>query len=303
MASTVPIRRRAAPFFGGGGYCGNLGAERPGPALRPGQPGGLNTSQFNKPVGYESDSLTNNEIGIKTEWWDHRLIVNLSAYQMKWGNIQLPLFDPVHLGNTTFDINGPSYKVKGFEMQFDGAPHRGPLAPGLKLGEQPGTDQCAVPAEQSRHGRQSDADRPVHHWSRECHTPIRTACSAHGRRSRRRGCSTAGALRLDCGDIQAVRLGWCQPHRSRRATSRRASRTATTPDQTDPTTTLLRYEIPGYTTYDAALGVAKDNWTAQITGSNLGNEYGPTNISSGQFIKSEIPLRPRVLMAQFSWKF
>ena len=70
-----------------------------------------------------------------------------------------------------------------------------------------------------------------------------------------------------------------------------------------PTTTLLRYEIPGYTTYDGAIGVSKDNWTAQLTGSNLTNAYGPTNISSGQFIKSEIPLRPRVLMAQFGWKF
>ena len=69
-------------------------------------------------MGYESDSLTNNEIGFKTEWFDHRLIVNLSGYIMKWDNVQLPLFDPVHLGNTTFDINGPSYKVKGFEIQF-----------------------------------------------------------------------------------------------------------------------------------------------------------------------------------------
>jgi outer membrane receptor protein involved in Fe transport len=66
---------------------------------------------------------------------------------------------------------------------------------------------------------------------------------------------------------------------------------------------LCRYTIPGYTTYDAAIGVSKDNWTVQFTGSNLSNEYGPTNISSGQFIKSEIPLRPRVLMAQFSWSF
>jgi hypothetical protein len=41
----------------------------------------------------------------------------------------------------------------------------------------------------------------------------------------------------------------------------------------------------------------------QFTGSNLANEYGPSNISSGQFIKSEIPLRPRVLQAQFSWSF
>ncbi|HYM28326.1 MAG TPA: TonB-dependent receptor, partial [Steroidobacteraceae bacterium] len=70
-----------------------------------------------------------------------------------------------------------------------------------------------------------------------------------------------------------------------------------------PTTTLLRYEIPGYTTYDGAIGVSKDNWTVQLNGSNLSNEYGPSKLSSGQFIKSEIPLRPRVVMAQFGWKF
>ena len=47
-----------------------------------------------------------------------------------------------------------------------------------------------------------------------------------------------------------------------------------------PTTTLLRYQIPGYNTYYAALGVAKDNWTAQIQGYNVTNAYGPTNILS-----------------------
>ena len=59
----------------------------------------------------------------------------------------------------------------------------------------------------------------------------------------------------------------------------------------------------GYTTYDGAIGVAKDNWTAQINGSNLTNAYGPTNVSSGQFIKSEIPLRPRVVMFLIGYKF
>jgi iron complex outermembrane receptor protein len=48
-----------------------------------------------------------------------------------------------------------------------------------------------------------------------------------------------------------------------------------------PTSTLLRYQIPGYITYDGALGVAKDNWTAQIQGHNLSNAYGPTNVSAG----------------------
>ena len=73
--------------------------------------------------------------------------------------------------------------------------------------------------------------------------------------------------------------------------------------QNPPTTGLLKYTIPGYTTYDAALGVIKDNWTVQLTGTNLSNAYAATNISSGQFIKAATPLRPRVLMAQLAFSF
>ena len=74
--------------------------------------------QYNKPVGFNSDGLINNEIGAKAEFLDHRLQVNASLYRMKWFDVQLPLFDPVHLGNTTFDVNGPTYTVKGVELQL-----------------------------------------------------------------------------------------------------------------------------------------------------------------------------------------
>ena len=66
---------------------------------------------------------------------------------------------------------------------------------------------------------------------------------------------------------------------------------------------VLKYTIPGYRSYDAALGVSKDNWTVQIQGTNITNVYGPTNVSSAQFIKAEIPLRPRVVMRQFAYRF
>jgi hypothetical protein len=55
--------------------------------------------------------------------------------------------------------------------------------------------------------------------------------------------------------------------------------------------------------YDAAIGVSKDNWNASIIGNNITNVYGPSNISSGQFIQSQIPLRPRVITFQFGFKF
>jgi iron complex outermembrane recepter protein len=61
--------------------------------------------------------------------------------------------------------------------------------------------------------------------------------------------------------------------------------------------------MQGYTTYDAAVGVSKDRWTAQFTGSNLSNSNASTNTSSAQFIESQVPLRPRVLTVLFGYKF
>ena len=55
--------------------------------------------------------------------------------------------------------------------------------------------------------------------------------------------------------------------------------------QNPPTSTVLKCTIPGYTSYDASLGVSRDNWTAQIQGTNITNAYGPTNVSSAPFIK------------------
>jgi outer membrane receptor protein involved in Fe transport len=49
--------------------------------------------------------------------------------------------------------------------------------------------------------------------------------------------------------------------------------------------------------------VSKDRWTVQVTGSNLTNSNASTNTSSAQFIESQVPLRPRVIMGQFSYKF
>ena len=59
-----------------------------------------------------------------------------------------------------------------------------------------------------------------------------------------------------------------------------------------PNTTFLRYLQPGYTTFDAAIGVNFDKWYAQLYGQNLGDSHASTFTSSAQFIKSEVPLRP-----------
>ena len=64
---------------------------------------------------------------------------------------------------------------------------------------------------------------------------------------------------------------------------------------TVPNTTFLRYLQPSYTTFDASIGVNFDKYYMQLFGQNLGNSHASTFTSSAQFIKSEVPLRPRVV--------
>ena len=70
-----------------------------------------------------------------------------------------------------------------------------------------------------------------------------------------------------------------------------------------PTTSWLRYDQPAYTTYDAAYGIAKDQWRVEAYGTNLGNSDASLFTTSGQFIKAEVPLRPRVLGVKVGFKF
>jgi iron complex outermembrane receptor protein len=60
---------------------------------------------------------------------------------------------------------------------------------------------------------------------------------------------------------------------------------------------------PSYATYDASIGIALKQWYAQIYGNNLGNSHASTFTSSAQFIKSEVPLRPRVIGMKIGYNF
>ena len=70
-----------------------------------------------------------------------------------------------------------------------------------------------------------------------------------------------------------------------------------------PTTTWLLYNQPSYTVYDAQFGVAKNRWQATLYGANLGNSSASLFTSSAQFIKSEVPLRPRVLGLRIAFSY
>jgi outer membrane receptor protein involved in Fe transport len=259
--------------------------------------------QYNKPSGYLSDNLVNNEIGVKTELLDHRLQLNASIYQMDWKDVQLPLFDPVHLGNTTFDVNGPTYRVRGLELQFVARVTEGLTVQGSSSWNS--SEQTSAPCLISN---RVAANNPTPIG--QCITQIKGLpyTNPYGVLGTRAPFSPPWQFNV------RARYDWMvvgynafasvgASHVSSMSNEPASFPNGNDPAQNPPTTTLLRYQIPGYTTYDATIGAAKDNWTVQLTGNNLGNSNAVTNISSGQFIKAQVPLRPRVVTFLVGYKF
>lgn len=68
-------------------------------------------------------------------------------------------------------------------------------------------------------------------------------------------------------------------------------------------TTLLRFENPAYSQYDASLGVAKDAWTTELYAQNLTNVIASMFTSTTQFVPAQTITRPRVLGLKFGFKF
>jgi iron complex outermembrane receptor protein len=268
------------------------------------------SSQYERPTGYNSDDLTNNEIGFKSELFGHRVLLNVSAYYMHWSNIQLTLFDPARLGNTPWNVNGPSYTVKGFEAQFVARISDGLTVQGSSSVNSPyqTTTPCLASVGVDPNNPRT-ANNPTPKG--QCITQVagRPYTNPFGQLGTRPPFAPPWMFNLRARYDWAVGnykpFGWVGASHIASMSSEPANFPAgdNNPAEVVPDTTLLRYEIPGYTTYDAGLGVTEQSWTAQIQGSNLTNAYGPTNISSGQFIKATIPLRPRVLMLTVSYRF
>ena len=68
-------------------------------------------------------------------------------------------------------------------------------------------------------------------------------------------------------------------------------------------TTLIRFENPAYSLYDAALGLGADAWTAELYGQNLANSNAAVFTSTTQFIPAQTIVRPRVVGVKIGYRF
>jgi len=263
--------------------------------------------QYNKPYTYPPDTLVNNEIGWKTEWFDHRLLVNGSAYIMDWKNVQTLIYNPPVYGNTTFGVAGPDYRIKGAELQIvarvtDGLTLQGSIShnnasetnsPCIKstnavAGNPTPLGSCITQVWSAALSQNVAVQNPLGAVGA---TPAFSPTTEYNLRARYDWHVNDYKMFFMVG---AEHVGDMQNEPSSFQSGAGVL---------VPTTTWLRYDQPAYTTYDAAFGIAKDQWHVEAYGSNLGNSDASLFTSSAQFIKSEVPLRPRVLGIKVGFKF
>ena len=263
-------------------------------------PDGLN--QFCLPQTYKSDNLTNYEFGWKTEFLNHRLQWNGALYQENWDNVQVAFFDPGETGNLTFGTNGQNFRVRGIETSVVAL-----VAQGLTL-------QGAASWNRSE---QTNSPSFIDNFPGSVNfgKAITESCSASGCKPLNNLFGPIGGPSANSPPIQfslRARYEWTMASYN---TFVQFGATHTghsfTQGGSNPTlaaggainTTLLRFENPAYSTYDASMGVAKDAWNAHLYVQNLSNSNASLFTNTGQFVVAETVIRPRVIGVKLGYKF
>ncbi len=82
--------------------------------------GGANPLRPNSilPPEFSSDTLTNWELGAKTEWMDNRLRFNVAAYHMSWDDFAVQIEDPQPAVFQLGFVNLPTAEIDGIEAEL-----------------------------------------------------------------------------------------------------------------------------------------------------------------------------------------
>ncbi len=266
-------------------------------------PGTDGEAQYLLPHSYNSDKLTNNELGWKTEFFDHRLQWNGALYYENWNNVQVEFFDPGLVGNIFYDTNGQNFVIKGIETSVVARPIAGLTLQGAASWNE--SKQTNSPALIDNNPASNNYGKP-----------ITVDCDASG--------LVCGGITNPFGPVGSpsanapplqfsvrARYDWniaefrpfvqvAATHTGHSFTQAGSNPTIATAGLT---TSRLRFENPAYSTFDASFGVVKDAWNVNFYGENLANNHVSTFTSTDQFIVEQTPLRPRILGFSIGYKF
>ena len=285
-----------------------------GPSARVSDPVAPHAKQLLVSAGYRPDTLTNWELGLKTDLFDRHMTFNLSSYYMIWADTQVGFFNPsAGFGNTAFATNGPNYHIKGVEAQIVARPITGLSIQGSATynDSKQSNSPCFI------------ANNPVVSTYGKCITQVFsggvvksvqspygnvgdvTPFSPHVQANLRSRYDWAGKADFNwfvSGGISYTGSMYNEPATYPSGEVAGNGSVVGPNGIIVPGTTVLRYKMPGYALVDASFGFSHDNWTVTIFGENLTNTHASTFTNSAEFIKTSIPVRPLIYGVKISTK-
>ena len=236
---------------------------------------------FTPPLTYGPDMLVNNELGWKTQWFNHRLQFNGAYYIENWNNAQISIFDPGVTGNQEFITNGPDYKVNGLEISTVAQ-----ITHGLSVIGSAAWNYSRLTNEPTL--TQKDG-QPI-----TISNPYGTLGSPLSQSP-----PLMSNLRVRYEfELEDYHAFWQVA-----GTHQGHSYSTTDHLSHDLQGNSIAYDQGAFSTMDAAVGVSKGAWSTQLYGQNLTNTQADLFTNYGQFVKAITVNRPRTLGLRFSYNF
>jgi outer membrane receptor protein involved in Fe transport len=245
------------------------------------RPGGFNRGSslhlndtYRTPIGYAPDTLVNNELGWKTQWFDRRLQFNGAVYQEDWKDVQVTLFEPGLLGDLNFTTNGPNYRVRGVETELVARVTHGLTMTGTAAWNS--SDLVNSPYLIGVSGQ-----------------PITSIPNPYGATGSPLAQSPPfqGSARARYEFILGEYKMFCQVGATHQAHS------------FSQTGNIVAFEQAPFTIYDGSLGVSRAEWSMQVYGQNITDARADLFSNDNQFVPAETINRPRTIGIKFSYGF
>jgi iron complex outermembrane recepter protein len=244
------------------------------------------------PLVYAPDTLTNNEVGWKTAWLDHRLQWNGALYQENWDDVQIGAFSAGVAGGSQSTVNGGNYRVRGIET-FTTAQ----LTGGLTVESGATWNHTALIKEAQ------------FFWADGTPIDFSTLQNSNGlpypNPTGTLGSHLAGAPPFQ-GNIRAryeftmhgygafAQIGAVHQSHSLATTD------LITPELQAASTVR---NLPAFTTIAAAVGAGKDQWLVQLYGENLTDTRAELYANYAQYYRAVTVNRPLTIGLRYSYRF
>ena len=242
------------------------------------------------PVSYAPDTLTNDELGWKTRWLNRRLQWNGAIYQERWNDTQVQLYG-FGIANISAIINGGGYRVRGLETSAIAR-----VTNALTIEAGAAWNQSALVRQATllwHDGTPIDFsslvenNKPLPDPNGQLGTPL-AAAPPFQAYIRARYEFTYNGFGL-FGQVGAKRQSHSYTSNFHLANDLQGHSTV--------------YDLPAFSTYDAALGASKGPWVVQLYGENLADTRAQLFAYYAASYKAVTPNRPRTIGLRFAYSF